>query len=152
MKATFDCGGNTIQQSAGVRRHEGNSVDPRKDDFLKLMMQSLHFFQERRKTGLFVSYDLLREEAIKKARSLNILWSSFKVGKGWEIRFMRWMGLSLWRRTTLCQKLPKDFEPKLLNYQRYITNLRKTGNFLIEQIAMFYYSTLFDNCCFECKS
>jgi predicted NUDIX family NTP pyrophosphohydrolase len=26
------------------------------------------FFQERRKTGLFVSYDLFREEAIKKAR------------------------------------------------------------------------------------
>jgi hypothetical protein len=30
------------------------------------------FFQERHKTGLFVSYDLLREDAIKKARSLNI--------------------------------------------------------------------------------
>jgi hypothetical protein len=30
------------------------------------------FFQQRSKTGLFVSYDLLREEAIKKARSLNI--------------------------------------------------------------------------------
>jgi hypothetical protein len=44
MKATFDCGGNTRQRSAGVRRHEGNSVDPRKEDFLKLMMQS--FFQE----------------------------------------------------------------------------------------------------------
>jgi hypothetical protein len=35
MKATFDCGGNTMQRSAGVRRHEGNSVDPRKDNFLK---------------------------------------------------------------------------------------------------------------------
>jgi hypothetical protein len=38
VKATFDCGGNTRQRSAGVRRHEGNSLDPRKDDFLKLMM------------------------------------------------------------------------------------------------------------------
>jgi hypothetical protein len=46
MKATFDCGGNTRQQSAGVRRHEGNSVDPTKDDFLKLMMQSSHFSRE----------------------------------------------------------------------------------------------------------
>jgi hypothetical protein len=45
MKATFDCGGNTTQQSAGVGHHEGNSVDPRKDDFLKLMMQSLCFFK-----------------------------------------------------------------------------------------------------------
>jgi hypothetical protein len=39
MKATFDCGENTMQQSAGVRHHEGISLDPRKDDFLKLMMQ-----------------------------------------------------------------------------------------------------------------
>jgi hypothetical protein len=45
MKAMFDCGGNTTQQSAGVRRHEGNSLDPRKDDLLKLMVQSSRFFK-----------------------------------------------------------------------------------------------------------
>ena len=45
------------------------------------------------------------------------------------------MGLALRRRATICHKLPKDFEQKLLNYQRYITNLRKTGNFLMGQIA-----------------
>jgi hypothetical protein len=43
MKATFDCGGNTRQRS-GVRCHEGNSLDPRKNDFLKLM-QSSRFFK-----------------------------------------------------------------------------------------------------------
>jgi len=31
--------------------------------------------------------------------------------------------------------LPNDFEQKLLNYQRYITNLRKTENFLMGQMA-----------------
>jgi hypothetical protein len=41
----FDCGGNTRQRSAGVRRHEGNSLDPTKDDFLKLMMLSSCFFK-----------------------------------------------------------------------------------------------------------
>jgi hypothetical protein len=46
MKTMFDCGGNIRQQSANVRRHEGNSLDPRKDDFLKLMMQSSYFFKE----------------------------------------------------------------------------------------------------------
>jgi len=45
MKATFDCGGNTRQQSAGVRCHEASSMDPRKDNFLKLMMQSSRFFK-----------------------------------------------------------------------------------------------------------
>jgi len=48
---------------------------------------------------------------------------------------MRRIGLALRRRMTICQKLPKDFEQKLLNYQRYITNLRKTGNFLMRQMA-----------------
>jgi hypothetical protein len=66
MKAMFNCGGNTRWRSAGVGHHEGNSLSPRKDDCLKLMMQSLRLFQERRKTGQFVSYDL-RKEAIKKA-------------------------------------------------------------------------------------
>jgi hypothetical protein len=47
MKAMFNCGGNTRQRSAGVRCHEGNSLDPRKDDFLKLMMQSSLFFFKR---------------------------------------------------------------------------------------------------------
>jgi hypothetical protein len=45
MKATFDCGGNTTQRSAGVRRHKRNSLDPRKDDLLKLIMQSSSFLK-----------------------------------------------------------------------------------------------------------
>jgi len=45
------------------------------------------------------------------------------------------MGLAFRHRMTICQKLPKDFEQKLLNYQQYITNLRKTGNLLMGQMA-----------------
>jgi hypothetical protein len=51
-----------------------------------------------------VSYDLLCEEAIKKARSLNIPQSCFKASKGWVIRLMCQMGLVLWHRMTICQK------------------------------------------------
>jgi hypothetical protein len=51
-----------------------------------------------------VSCDLLREEAIKKDRSLNIPQSHFKARKGWTIRFMHQMRLMLWRRTTIYQK------------------------------------------------
>ena len=82
-----------------------------------------------------MNYDLLRKEAIKKVRSLNIPRSCFKASRGWAIRFMCQMGLALRCSTTICQKLPKDFEQKLLNYQRYITNVRKTGNFLMGQMA-----------------
>jgi hypothetical protein len=75
--------GNTRQRSAGMRRHKGNSQFPEIDDAV------FTFFQDRRKTGLFVSYDLFREKAIKKARSLNIPQSRFEASKGWAIRFMR---------------------------------------------------------------
>jgi hypothetical protein len=146
MKAMYDCGGNRMQRSAGVRHHEGNSVDPRKDVSWNWWC-SLHIFQERLKTALFVSYNLLREEAIILARSLNIPRSRFKASKWWAIRFMCQMGLALRRRTMRLQKLPKDFKQKFLNYQQHITNLRKKGNFLLGQIAMLCYSTLFDNCC-----
>ena len=93
------------------------------------------FFHERRRTGLFMSYDLLRKEVIKKAKSLNIPRICFKASKGWATRFTYRMGLALRHKMTMYQKLPKDFEQKLLNYQRYITNLRKTGNFLMGQMA-----------------
>jgi hypothetical protein len=52
-----------------------------------------------------------------RARFLKISHSRFKASRGWAIRFMCWMGLALWCRMTICQKLPKDFEQKLLNYQ-----------------------------------
>ena len=64
---------------------------------------------------------------------MNIPRSRFKSSKGWAIRFLRRMGLALRRRTTICQKPPKDFEQNLLNYQRYITNLKK--NFLMGQMT-----------------
>jgi hypothetical protein len=45
MKATFNCGGDTRQQPAGVRLHKRNSLDPRKDNFFQLMMQSSCVFK-----------------------------------------------------------------------------------------------------------
>jgi transposase-like protein len=75
---------------------------PKEGRFLETDDAVLMFFQERRKT----SYDLLCEEVIKKARSLNIPRSRFKGSKGQAIRCMCWMGLALRRRTTICQKIP----------------------------------------------
>jgi hypothetical protein len=93
---------------------------PKKGQFPEIDDAVFTFFEEGCKTGLFVSYDLLREEAIKKARSLNMPRNRFRASKEWAIRFMHRMGLALWCRTTIHQKLPKDFKQKLLNYQQYI--------------------------------
>jgi hypothetical protein len=61
---------------------------PKKERFLETGDAVFAFFQERCKVGLFESYDMLCEEAIKKAKSLNTPQSYFKASKGWAIRFM----------------------------------------------------------------
>jgi hypothetical protein len=44
-KVIFNCGRNARQKAASVRHPEINSLDPRMDQFLKLMMQSSCFFK-----------------------------------------------------------------------------------------------------------
>jgi hypothetical protein len=46
---------------------------------------------------------------------------------------MRRNGLSSRRRTSLCQKLPSDFEEKLLAFQKHVIGLRKANNYLLSQ-------------------
>jgi hypothetical protein len=94
MKATFDCGGNTRL----ISRCEASRMKftgPKKGRFPEIDDTVFTFFQERRKTGMFVSYDLLRQEAIKKVTSLNILRSCFKASKGWAISFIHRMGITI---------------------------------------------------------
>ena len=66
---------------SGCEASRKKFTGPKKGRFPEIDYEVFTFFQERCKTGLFVSYDLLREEAIKKARSLNIPRSHFKTSK-----------------------------------------------------------------------
>jgi hypothetical protein len=56
---------------SGCEASRRKFTGPKKGQFPEIDHAVFTFFQERRKTGLFVSYDLLREGAIK-VRSLNI--------------------------------------------------------------------------------
>ena len=87
------------------------------------------------KNGLPVTGDIIREKANEVARAWNIQRHVFKASRGWVDRFMRRNGLSLWRHTAICQKLPTDFEEKLVNFQQHVIMLRKRGNFLMGQIG-----------------
>ena len=75
------------------------------------------FVLERRKYGLPVTGDINREKANEVARAQNIQRHVFKASCGWVDRFMRRTGFSLQRCTAICQKLPTDFEEKLVNFQ-----------------------------------
>jgi len=57
---------------SGCEASRKKFTGPKKGRFPEIDDAVFKSFRERRKTGLFVSYDLLRKQAIKKARSLKI--------------------------------------------------------------------------------
>jgi hypothetical protein len=81
MRATFDCGRNTKTAISGCEASWREFTGPKKGRFPETDDAVFTFFQERRKTGLFVRYILLHEEAIKKARTfLEIILKPVKDG------------------------------------------------------------------------
>ncbi|KAE8745947.1 hypothetical protein FOCC_FOCC007308 [Frankliniella occidentalis] len=59
---------------------------------------------------------------------------SFEASR-WLQKFMVRHGFSLHRRTSICQKLPADFEEKLVAFQRFVITLRKEIDYLLGQIG-----------------
>lgn len=76
--------------------------------------------KERRQAGLGISYRDIRTEVKHVGRP-----SSFTVSAGWISNFLKRNNLSVRRRTGIAQKLPPDYEEKLLSFQKYVINLRK---------------------------
>lgn len=82
-----------------------------------------------------VSLDIVQTEARRIARAQGIAAKDFKASSGWTTRFMRRHGLTLRRRTTLCQRLPLAYEDKVLDFHRFVTRLRQEKNFIFSQIG-----------------
>lgn len=93
------------------------------------------FVRERRRNALRVTAEIIQRKANEVARSQNLTRLDFRASRGWVDKFMKRQGFSLRRRTTICQKLPGDFEEKLVNYQKFVISLRKEFNFLLGQIG-----------------
>ena len=74
---------------------------------------------EMRSRNLRVTRRMIRHQA--KAISTDSL---FKASVGWLRRFMKRNGLSLRRRTTLCQTVPADCIPKLVDYIIHLHSLQ----------------------------
>lgn len=89
----------------------------------------LKFVKEKRNEGCPIFREVIRFKALEEAANLNIPRKNFKASMGWCRRMMKRNGLSLRRRTTLAQKLPGDFNEKLLVYQRHVISLRKKHNY-----------------------
>ena len=65
----------------------------------------LEYVTELRKNGIGVSHEMMYYKAREIAASMGI--GEFKVHRGWALHFMRRKGLSLRRRTSICQRMPQ---------------------------------------------
>jgi hypothetical protein len=72
------------------------------------------------------------------ACSLNISEDQFKGSMGWCKRMMCRNGPALRRRTTLAQRLTKEFDEKLLSFQRYIICQRKKHDYPLNLVGNAY--------------
>ncbi|KAM7309663.1 hypothetical protein ISCGN_006659 [Ixodes scapularis] len=79
--------------------------------------------EEKRAQGLRASCEDIETKARELAQRDGISRSTFKASRGWVQKFMRRNGLSLRRRTTVCQQLLADYEERLVEFQRSVIKL-----------------------------
>lgn len=73
---------------------------------------------EQRAAGRGLSTVQLRLHAMVVAKEMNI--NDFAGGPSWCYRFMQRNRLSIRARTTLCQKLPADFQAKVDSFREFV--------------------------------
>ena len=93
----------------------------------------MSFVTDRRRRAVGVSTRELRLEAKKIAKRQKI--TTFGGSINWVYAFLRRHNLSIRRRTHIAQKLPGDYEDKLLDFQRFIICQRKNFNNDLSQIG-----------------
>lgn len=107
---------------------------PKKGRYPEIDEAVLQFVVEGRAKGLPITREKIQFKALESFKTLGMD-GNFKATRGWCERFMRRVGLSLRRRTSICQKLPSDFEQKLLNFQRHVIQLRKKSIYDFKHIG-----------------
>lgn len=75
---------------------------------------------EQRAAGRGLSTVQLRLHAMVVAKEMNIPVNDFAGGPSWCYRFMQRNRLSIRARTTLCQKLPADFQAKVDSFREFV--------------------------------
>ncbi|KAH7981841.1 hypothetical protein HPB52_001260 [Rhipicephalus sanguineus] len=100
------------QKSLLVNTRPGRTAfrGPKQGKFPAVEEDLFKYVRELRSSGIAVSCEMLQFEARKIAQEKGVPAATFKASRGWVTRFMRRHQLSVRRRTTLCQRLPQDYE------------------------------------------
>uniref|UniRef100_A0A147BLR1 Putative pogo transposable element n=1 Tax=Ixodes ricinus TaxID=34613 RepID=A0A147BLR1_IXORI len=108
---------------------------PKTGKFPRIETLLMDYVKALRADGCAVSIELLCNQARAIARKEGVPAQDFRASNGWATRFMRRNGLSLRRRTTLCQRLPEAYEDKIVDFHRFVIRIRQQNNFLLSQIG-----------------
>lgn len=103
----------------------------------ELEIDLLAWITEKRNNGLAILPSLVRLKALELAKDekYNITEGQFKAGNHWCQRFMKRNALSLRQKTTLAQRLPADYEEKIVRFHRFIIDRRKEHSYPLHLIA-----------------
>ena len=93
------------------------------------------WIDEKRKAGIGISTTVISLKAKSMAKARNVAESEFKASVHWCHCFVDRHDLSIRRRTTISQKLPENFEDKLLKFQRFINAKRKKHEYDLSLIG-----------------
>lgn len=88
---------------------------------------------EQRAAGRGISTVSIRLKAKTYAKDMDI--ADFQGGPSWCFRFMRRKELSIRQRTTVCQKLPKDWEEKLESFRSYTSGIIEDEKISMDHVA-----------------
>jgi hypothetical protein len=104
-----------------------SSRGPKHGRFQELEKEVVEFVRLNRKTGVPITREIIKYKARELCKS-HITQHHFKASTGWCVRMTRRNGFSLRKRTSLCHRLPADFEEKLVAFQRHVIGVRKKAH------------------------
>jgi len=96
----------------------------------------LAWITEKRKNGLAILPSIVRLKALELSKDVKYIPEGhFKAWNHWCQRFMKRNNLSLRQKTTLAQRLPDDYEEKIVRFHRFIIDRRKEKGYPLHFIA-----------------
>ena len=125
-------------QKDRLKSHSRNSRAPGRGkpvQYPAMEKKVVDFIQTRRKEGCAVSTTVeVRQKALAVMKEIDGN-SDFKASSNWCTSFMRRSKMSVRMRTNIAQRLPDDFEHKLVEYQQLVIKLRHRHGHMDSTIA-----------------
>ncbi|KFM76763.1 Pogo transposable element with KRAB, partial [Stegodyphus mimosarum] len=99
----------------------------------ELEVEVKEWITRHRQNGLSVSTKMIIYEAKRIAVEKGI--QDFTESPSWCYRFMKRSGLFMRTKTRIAQKMPKEYESKILSFHKFVIDARKKNNFEMSQIG-----------------